>query len=152
MNPISLIGKHAIVTGASGDIGAAIARVFAHHGARLTLIGRNDSKLRAALNSLPPPDKNTDGDGPAHRYVIADVTKEGSFRDIVKAASAESKVKKNGYLSKNRNLSDKILALICPRYTCKCSRYNSYKSPPNNPGLNPSPNPRDKLARDHAHL
>jgi 3-hydroxybutyrate dehydrogenase len=40
-----LRGKHAIVTGASRGIGAAIASVLARHGADLTLMSRNELRL-----------------------------------------------------------------------------------------------------------
>jgi NAD(P)-dependent dehydrogenase (short-subunit alcohol dehydrogenase family) len=41
-----LRGKHAVVTGASRGIGAAIASTLARHGADLTLMSRNESRLR----------------------------------------------------------------------------------------------------------
>ena len=49
----SLRGEHAVVTGAGRGIGAAIARVFASEGAKVSLLGRNREsldKLAAELN------------------------------------------------------------------------------------------------------
>lgn len=43
--------QHAVVTGGSSGIGAAIAKQFAHAGMRVTLMGRNQERLReTALN------------------------------------------------------------------------------------------------------
>ncbi|CAH1642549.1 unnamed protein product [Spodoptera littoralis] len=52
--------KVVIVTGASSGIGAASAVLFAKHGAKLTLIGRNEQRLEAVAkkcqdaNGIPP--------------------------------------------------------------------------------------------------
>ena len=43
----SLEGMTALVTGASGGIGSAIARALGAQGARLALSGSNPAKLRA---------------------------------------------------------------------------------------------------------
>ena len=43
----------ALITGASGGIGSAIARRFAAEGFRLALCGRNTEKLEAVCASLP---------------------------------------------------------------------------------------------------
>ncbi|KAL2759749.1 hypothetical protein ACRALDRAFT_1079257 [Sodiomyces alcalophilus JCM 7366] len=51
---LPLRGRHCLITGASGGIGAAIARRFAAEGALVTLTGRNESKLRHILADLPP--------------------------------------------------------------------------------------------------
>ena len=48
-----LKGAHAVVTGAARGIGAAIARMLAHEGARVSLLGRNEATLRALAESLP---------------------------------------------------------------------------------------------------
>ena len=47
-----LTGQTALVTGASGGIGSAIARALAEQGARLALSGRNLAKLEAFRNEL----------------------------------------------------------------------------------------------------
>jgi NAD(P)-dependent dehydrogenase (short-subunit alcohol dehydrogenase family) len=45
--------KTAIITGASGTIGAATARVFAEAGANVLLIARDEGKLAATVDELP---------------------------------------------------------------------------------------------------
>lgn len=47
-----LTGQIAVVTGASGGIGGAIASVFAQHGAALYLVGRDATGLRARADDL----------------------------------------------------------------------------------------------------
>jgi NAD(P)-dependent dehydrogenase (short-subunit alcohol dehydrogenase family) len=49
-----LSGKHILVTGASGSIGAAISRVFAASGGLITLVGRNPLRLSQVQASLSP--------------------------------------------------------------------------------------------------
>lgn len=44
--------RHAVITGASKGIGAAIARALAHAGINLTLIGRNQEKLDELAQTL----------------------------------------------------------------------------------------------------
>ncbi|MEO8587966.1 MAG: SDR family oxidoreductase [Flavobacteriales bacterium] len=48
----SLVGKHALVCGASQGIGRAIAREFARLGAQVTLLARDEPRLRTALAEL----------------------------------------------------------------------------------------------------
>ncbi|KAI1480743.1 NAD(P)-binding protein [Daldinia eschscholtzii] len=48
----SLAGKRCFITGGSRGIGLAIARLFAAQGAWCTLIGRDESTLTSAANSL----------------------------------------------------------------------------------------------------
>jgi NAD(P)-dependent dehydrogenase (short-subunit alcohol dehydrogenase family) len=47
-----LCGKHAVVTGASRGIGAAIAAALARRGADVTLMSRNQAKLNEQAASL----------------------------------------------------------------------------------------------------
>jgi len=53
MSAAPLSGRHALVTGAGGGIGAAIAATLAQMGARVSLAGRRAEPLRAAAQSLP---------------------------------------------------------------------------------------------------
>src|SRR5664280_524225 len=48
----ALRGKHAVVTGASRGIGAAIASTLARHGADLTLMSRTEAKLSELAATL----------------------------------------------------------------------------------------------------
>ncbi len=51
-NAHTLAGKHAIVTGGARGIGAAIARQLLDSGARVSLVGRSESALAAAVAEL----------------------------------------------------------------------------------------------------
>lgn len=51
--PNVLEGRHAVVTGASGGIGQAIARQLVEAGARVSLAGRNSERLEALAATLP---------------------------------------------------------------------------------------------------
>jgi len=48
----TLNGKHAVVTGASRGIGLAVARMLVAHGARVTLMARDEGALAAAALSM----------------------------------------------------------------------------------------------------
>jgi NAD(P)-dependent dehydrogenase (short-subunit alcohol dehydrogenase family) len=53
MSSASLDGRHALVTGGGGGIGAAIGAALARAGARVSLAGRRHEPLRAAATALP---------------------------------------------------------------------------------------------------
>jgi NAD(P)-dependent dehydrogenase (short-subunit alcohol dehydrogenase family) len=72
-----LKGRHALVTGAARGIGAAIARMLAHEGATLTLLGRRAEALAALAGELPG----------AHGFVVADIADAAQ----VQAAFAEAR-------------------------------------------------------------
>jgi NAD(P)-dependent dehydrogenase (short-subunit alcohol dehydrogenase family) len=73
-----LQGRHALVTGAARGIGAAIARMLADQGARLTLLGRNPDTLAALAAQLPG----------EHGFVLADVGDEPQVRAAFAQARA----------------------------------------------------------------
>ncbi|MEP4535263.1 MAG: SDR family oxidoreductase [Cyclobacteriaceae bacterium] len=60
---ISLNDRHALVCGASQGIGAAIAAELAQAGARLTLVARNEEKLKQMVSKL---------EGSGHSFLPAD--------------------------------------------------------------------------------
>lgn len=49
---MDLAGKHVVITGASQGVGAALARSFAGHGARVLLVARSTDKLAALAQEL----------------------------------------------------------------------------------------------------
>ena len=51
-NSLSFEGKHILITGGSSGIGLALAELFIHDGARVTLLARNQTKLTAAKETL----------------------------------------------------------------------------------------------------
>jgi len=50
--PLSLLGKHALVTGGSRGIGLAIAQRLLQHGAKVTVVARNSANLQQAKSIL----------------------------------------------------------------------------------------------------
>lgn len=67
--------KHALVTGAGGGIGSAIARLLDQQGVKVTLLGRNIEKLNAVASEL----NNSN-------IVQADVTDDLSVKDAISRA------------------------------------------------------------------
>lgn len=51
-SPLNLSGKRILLTGASSDIGASIARSCAREGAQLILTGRNEEKLQSLRDEV----------------------------------------------------------------------------------------------------
>lgn len=79
MSAQPLAGRHAVVTGASQGIGAAIVIALAADGAAVSLLGRRMGALREMAGRLPP--------GAAHTAIAADVTDW----DAVHAAVAQAR-------------------------------------------------------------
>ncbi|MFD1000586.1 SDR family oxidoreductase [Ohtaekwangia kribbensis] len=74
---LDLTGKHAIVCGSTQGIGKASAVELALLGARVTLIARNENKLKAVLKEL------STAKGAAHDYVVADFSAPDDLRSKV---------------------------------------------------------------------
>ena len=68
-----LKGKRALVTGGSRGLGKAIALQLAECGASVTLLARNEDKLKATLKEL-----NVDF-GQQHQYIVVDFLNFNDF-------------------------------------------------------------------------
>lgn len=71
-----LTGKTALVTGATGGIGASIAKAMHSHGATVGISGRNTDKLEALAKDL----------GDRVHVLPADLSAEGAAAELVKKA------------------------------------------------------------------
>src|SRR5688500_12182609 len=65
---IDLTGKRALVCGSTQGIGRAVAMELALLGASITLVARNEEKLRDVINHLPADDTES------HHFLVADFT------------------------------------------------------------------------------
>lgn len=72
----TLQDKSILVTGGGTGIGAGCARYFAARGARVTISGRRENRLREVAEAI----------GPACRWVVGDVTAADSRQAMVDAA------------------------------------------------------------------
>lgn len=73
-NPLSLQGKHILVTGASSGMGKVFTQMIAEQGGIVTLLARNEERLAQTIVSL-------NGDG--HRMVVCDLTNESQLKETV---------------------------------------------------------------------
>ncbi len=76
---ISLKGRKALVGGASRGLGKAIAIQLAECGAEVTLMARNEEKLKMALAELPVKE------GQQHSYLVVDFADFGQFKTTIAA-------------------------------------------------------------------
>lgn len=74
---ISLKNKKALVGGASQGLGFAIARQMAASGATVTVMARNEDKLRQVVAGLPTPD------GQQHGYLVVDFANLTSYKQVI---------------------------------------------------------------------
>ena len=73
--------RHALITGASRGIGAAIAQALAAQGYSLTLVGRSEAGLQALQAQLP--------NASAHGWAVADVADEAAVAAAFAKARSE---------------------------------------------------------------
>jgi NAD(P)-dependent dehydrogenase (short-subunit alcohol dehydrogenase family) len=76
---LPLTGRHALITGAGGGIGAAIAESLALEGASLTLLGRKAKPMEDLLARLP---------GIGHGLVLADVADYAAVASAIQQAES----------------------------------------------------------------
>lgn len=75
---LNLKGKHALVAGSTQGIGKAVAMELAELGASVTLIARNEEKLKTVQKLLHA------GRGQKHDYIVADFSRPEELRQRVK--------------------------------------------------------------------
>lgn len=75
---MEIAGRTALLTGATGGLGRAIAADLAGGGATLVLSGRREEDLLALAESLP---------GEDHRVVVADLAEDGEAERLAAAAA-----------------------------------------------------------------
>ena len=89
VNSSNLNGKRALVFGAGGSIGAAVAREFAAQGAEVFLSGRTKSKVEALAKEIDPTGKRVHAaqvdanDEAAVSAYVEDVVREAGGVDVV---------------------------------------------------------------------
>lgn len=80
---LGLTNKNALVCGSTQGIGRAVAQMLAAEGAHVTLVARNESKLKAVLKDLP-------SDGQCHSYLVADFTQPEELKEKLKTFNPPS--------------------------------------------------------------
>src|SRR5688572_10559979 len=75
---ISLKGRRALVGGASRGLGRAIALQLAASGAQVTLVARNEQRLKEVLAQL------STAAGQTHDYLVVDFADFPTFSDVMK--------------------------------------------------------------------
>ena len=74
---ISLKGKRALIGGSSRGIGKAIAQQLAESGASVTLMARNEEKLKTIIAKLPA------SEGQKHNYLLIDFNDFGDYKKTI---------------------------------------------------------------------
>src|SRR5688572_27836523 len=83
---LDLNGKRAMVCGSTQGIGKAAAIELALLGARLTLVARNEDKLKQVVKELQGISEGL------HDYIVADFSKPDDLKKKVQAYAAQTKV------------------------------------------------------------
>src|SRR5215831_14678495 len=101
-----LKGKHAVVFGAGGSIGSAVAKEFAAEGAEVFLSGRSKSKVEAVAKEIEANGGrahaaaiDTLDDGAVRQYIDGIVSQTGKVDIILDAAGPLAKEYGNGKLA-----------------------------------------------------
>tara|TARA_B100000768_G_scaffold160112_1_gene159490 strand:+ start:520 stop:1296 length:777 start_codon:yes stop_codon:yes gene_type:complete len=79
---LELKNKNALVCGSSQGIGKATAILLAKEGVNVTLIARNEEKLKAVLLELP-------NNNQCHSYLVADFSKPTELNQVLKESNLE---------------------------------------------------------------
>jgi NADP-dependent 3-hydroxy acid dehydrogenase YdfG len=101
-----LAGKHAVVFGAGGSIGAAVAREFASEGAEVFLAGRNKSNVEEIANGIAAGGRkghlaviDTLDDTAVNEYLGGIVKQTGKIDILVDAAGPLAREYGNGKIA-----------------------------------------------------
>ena len=94
---MELAGQRALLTGATGGLGRAIAAALAARGAKLTLSGRKAEALEALAAELP---------GEEHAVVPSDLAEPGAAEQLAAAAGAVDVLVANAGLPATGRLTD----------------------------------------------
>lgn len=73
---LELKNKNALVCGSTQGIGKATAIALASEGVNVTLVARNEEKLKAVLSELPNENQN-------HSYVVADFSNPDALKETI---------------------------------------------------------------------
>jgi 3-oxoacyl-[acyl-carrier protein] reductase len=84
---LDLTGKHALVCGSTQGIGKAAAMELAALGATVTLLARNEPRLKNALADLPNPSGTA-----KHEYLVADFSDPAQLKQVIESYLRKEKV------------------------------------------------------------
>ena len=79
---LEINNKNALVCGSTQGIGKASAIGLAAEGVNVTLIARNEEKLKAVLAELPKNNQN-------HNYIVADFSNPIELKEEIEASDLE---------------------------------------------------------------
>ena len=79
---LELKNKNALVCGSTQGIGKATAILLAEEGANVTLIARNEEKLKSVLAELP-------NNNQTHNYLVADFSKPKELKNVLKTSHSQ---------------------------------------------------------------
>lgn len=80
---LDLRNKNAMVCGSTGGIGKASAILMAKLGATITLVARNEAKLKETLRELPTNARQR------HNFIVADFSKPSEVKEKVEKVASE---------------------------------------------------------------